>query len=91
MRNVNKLLLLSALLYGSSATAGTVEGLSTSPAAMKSLQQAGKTITGTVTDSKGEPIIGATVMVKGAKNGAITDLDGHYSLQASNGDVVEIT
>ena len=40
-----------------------------------------KTITGTVTDDQGEPLIGASVTVEGnATVGAITDLDGHYSL-----------
>ena len=40
-----------------------------------------RTITGTVTDDFGEPLIGASVTVEGnATVGAITDLDGHYSL-----------
>ncbi|MCQ2139183.1 MAG: TonB-dependent receptor [Bacteroidales bacterium] len=39
-----------------------------------------KTITGTVVDSQGNPLIGATVMEKGTSNGAITDLDGNYSI-----------
>ena len=41
-------------------------------------------ITGKVTDIEGEPIIGATIQVEGVKGaGAITDLDGHFSLDAS--------
>lgn len=44
------------------------------------VQQAGA-VKGTVVDSKGEPIIGATIKVKGdAKNGTITDLDGNFTL-----------
>ncbi|MCE5347888.1 MAG: TonB-dependent receptor [Bacteroidales bacterium] len=43
------------------------------------LQQQG-TITGTVVDSKGEPIIGATVMVKGTTIGVLTDISGKYTL-----------
>ena len=39
-----------------------------------------KKITGIVVDVNGEPIIGATVMVKGTSNGGITDMDGTYSL-----------
>lgn len=39
-----------------------------------------KEITGIVVDEKGEPIIGATVMVKGTENGGITNVDGEYSL-----------
>lgn len=39
-----------------------------------------QTVSGTVTDATGEPIIGANVMVKGTTNGTITNFDGHYSL-----------
>lgn len=38
------------------------------------------TVRGTVKDMAGEPIIGANVMVKGTTNGAITDIDGNYSV-----------
>ena len=38
-----------------------------------------KTVTGTVIDETGEPLIGATVKVVGKSIGAITDFDGHYS------------
>ena len=39
-----------------------------------------KEITGKVTDTSGEPLPGATVMVKGTTIGTITDVDGNYSL-----------
>ena len=38
------------------------------------------TLTGTVLDETGEPIIGANILVKGTTNGTTTDLDGHFSL-----------
>ncbi len=41
------------------------------------------TITGTVTDETGEPIIGASVLEKGTKIGASTDIDGNFSLNIS--------
>lgn len=41
----------------------------------------GKTVTGTVIDQQGEPVIGCTVLVKGTTNGTSTDLDGKYSLK----------
>ena len=46
-------------------------------------------VTGTVVDDKGEPIIGASVMVAGEKGkGTVTDLDGNYSLEMpANGKV----
>lgn len=42
-------------------------------------------VQGRVTDATGEPLIGATVMVKGGTLGTITDINGNYSLQLSNG------
>ena len=47
---------------------------------VKTVQQQGnKKVTGTITDPKGEPIIGANVVVKGSTNGTITDIDGHFT------------
>ena len=43
-------------------------------------QQSIKTISGTITDSNGEPIIGANVLEKGSTNGTITDINGKFSL-----------
>ena len=47
-----------------------------------------KTITGTVTDNTGAPVIGANVIVKGKNIAAVTDLNGKYSIKAVEGDVV---
>ena len=44
-----------------------------------------KTITGTVIDTRHEPVIGASVLEKGTSNGTITNLDGEYSLKVSPG------
>lgn len=41
---------------------------------------ASRKVTGTVLDETGEPMIGATVLVKGTSNGAATDVDGNYSI-----------
>ncbi len=43
-------------------------------------------ITGTVSDQDGEPLIGVNVLIAGTAGGTVTDLDGNYSLEASNGD-----
>ena len=48
------------------------------------------TLTGTVTEENGEPIIGANVVVKNTTNGTVTDLDGNFSLEV-NGKKVTIT
>ena len=50
-----------------------------------------KRVKGTITDASGIPIIGANVMVKGTTNGTITDLDGNFSLEVSEGDLLEIS
>lgn len=55
------------------------------------LQQAGKRITGVVLDKNGEPIIGANVVVKGTTSGTITDVDGKYVLEVSDGAVLQIS
>lgn len=47
------------------------------------------TVTGLVVDKElGEPLIGVNVLVKGTVNGTVTDLDGKYSIEAGNSDVL---
>ena len=49
-------------------------------------------ITGVVTDKKlKEPIIGASVIVKGTTNGTVTDLDGNFTLQVAKENVLVIS
>lgn len=50
-----------------------------------------KTITGTILDEKGESIIGASVAVKGTANGTITDIDGKFSLDVNENDILAIS
>lgn len=45
-------------------------------------------ITGNIVDSTGEPVIGASVLVKGTSNGTITDIDGNFTLNAESGTLV---
>lgn len=55
-------------------------------------QQQGKVaVKGVVTDSKGEPIIGATVKTADGKVGAITDIDGNFSIDVKPGTSLEIS
>ena len=48
-------------------------------------QDSGRTITGTVQDAKGNPLVGAVVMQPGSSNGAVTDADGAFSIEVSGG------
>ena len=45
-----------------------------------------RAIKGTVTSSDGDPLIGASIMVKGTSTGVISDLDGKYEIKAKDGD-----
>ncbi|WP_422356396.1 SusC/RagA family TonB-linked outer membrane protein [Roseivirga pacifica] len=47
-------------------------------------------ITGTVTDDKGQPLFGITVLEKGTQNGVITDIDGKYNLSVSSAEAVVV-
>lgn len=47
---------------------------------VQSVMQTAKKLTGKVVDAKGESIIGATIKVKGTGQGAISDIDGNFSL-----------
>lgn len=42
------------------------------------------TVSGTVYETTGDPVIGATVMEKGTSNGTITDIDGNFSFKVAN-------
>lgn len=48
-------------------------------------------VKGKVTDDKGEELIGATVMVKGTNQGAVTDVDGNYTLDVPEGATLVVS
>ena len=49
-------------------------------------------ISGTITDAaNGEPLIGASVVIKGTSTGTVTDFNGNFSIVANQGDVLSIT
>ncbi len=47
-----------------------------------------RTIRGKVTDSAGEPLIGATIYNQSSERGAVSDLDGNFTITGNNGDVL---
>ena len=49
------------------------------------------TVNGIVKDNLGEPVIGASVLIKGTTNGTITDFDGNFILKANQGDIIVIS
>ena len=63
---------------------GCIPGMSVSAQnTTSSSTQNSRRISGVVTDTQGEPIIGATVLVKGTGIGTATDIDGKFSLDLS--------
>ncbi len=57
------------------------------PAAQASAVSA---VTGTIVDATGEPLIGASVVVKGGEANATTDIDGNFSIRAAQGSTLLI-
>ena len=72
------------LLFSAMLCFGTLGGLTLCPATANASVQQDQTIkvSGQVVDQSGEALIGATVKVKGAQTGAITDVDGKFQLDA---------
>ena len=78
---------LSALFLGSSPAFATG---ATTDAAIALEQQQTTSITVTVVDSKGEPVIGANVVQKGTTNGTITDINGIAKLSVPRGTTLQV-
>lgn len=70
-----------------SANATTAQGATPKPLA----EQQKNTVRGTVTDQAGEPIIGASIVIKGTTKGVVTDTEGHFSIDVSNGATLEVS
>ena len=50
-----------------------------------------KKITGIITDTNGEPIIGANIVIKGTTTGTVSDFNGNYSLEVPNDAILQIS
>lgn len=81
-----KLLVLMAMAAGCSLNPIDAMALN----AVQITQQA-NSVKGRILDPTGEPIIGATVKVKGSKTGTVTDLDGNFNINATPGVMLEVT
>ena len=86
---------VTAALALSLSVSMTTQGATTPPVSpsqakaiansLQSQQNNGKfKITGNVADNNGEPIIGASVVVNGTKNGTVTDIDGNFTLVSTS-------
>lgn len=84
---------LSTLLKGKNISYKVEENivyLSDAESPQVTQQQVGKerTISGNVVDSKGEPLIGVSILVKGSSVGGITDFDGNYRVTTNEANPV---
>lgn len=70
--------------------AGVAPDASASKAQTTVLQQNNKVVKGHIVDESGEPLIGVSVKELGTNNGAVTDIDGNFTLNGS-GKNLEIT
>lgn len=59
--------------------------------AVSSWAQQALTVKGTVKDSENNPVIGATVVIKGTTQGTTTDIDGNYVINVTPGQVLEFS
>ena len=83
MKNIFAIIALCGILALSPAMLGGRTGFSAQA-------QDNVTVTGTVVDENGEPMLGAGVVVKGTTTGTTVDFDGNFSLNAPVGSVLQI-
>ncbi len=80
------------IFFSAMLSLGMLGGLSVCPTpAMASVTQQTIKVSGQVVDQDGEPLIGATVKVKGAQGGTITDFNGNFTIEASSNAVLVIS
>ncbi len=95
MKNKNINEIMNALLKGTGIQYRIVKKqivLSEKAEQILSSNLSKKKITGAVIDSRGDPIIGASVIIRGSKNGTATDLNGRFTLSdVDNNDVLQVT
>lgn len=58
---------------------------------VQATQQSNLKVSGIVKDNMGEPVIGASIAVKGGTTGTISDIDGKFTLNVSKGAVIEVS
>ena len=78
----------SAALGAGLLNAGNVAA---SPKATALQQAAERQVGGVVLDENGDPVIGATVTVKGQKAATVTDIDGKFSIKVPTGSTLVIS
>lgn len=80
---------ISALFLSSSNVMATQTGSNGTHEVLEQMQSISMTVT--VVDTKGEPIIGANVIEKGTTNGGITDLSGQFKMNVKPGAIIQVS
>jgi hypothetical protein len=84
---IARAIIVSAVVAGGS----TVYAHANPPAVASAATPVNSKISGTIVDASGEPIIGASVLVKGTKLGATTDIDGNFTISNVSGSTLVIS
>ena len=87
---INRAALVACLTFTSIAWGPTAKS-STNLHSMALQQATRKTITGTVTDAHGDPLIGVSIRIKNAQGGTITDIDGKFTIQAPENATIDVS
>lgn len=94
-RSVNVKTFLAATALTTMFLGGNVlpanAAMSSRMAPLPVVEQQKNTVKGTVTDQAGEPLIGASVVIKGTTKGAVTDAEGRFAIDVPNGATLEIS
>ncbi len=79
------------LLSGLSGMANVANASTTKFSKTDFVQQSQKTVTGIVLDDRGDPVIGANVSVQGEKTGAVSDIDGKFTIRTEENAVLVVS
>lgn len=90
LRKVSTRQMLYAMMLVSACMVGGTQPILAGVTEKQSVMQVG-TVEGLVIDTKGEPLIGASVLVKGTTNGTTTDMDGKFRLNVAPGATLVVT
>lgn len=95
MKNKNRISYCTALLAIAMACQPGVamaDQANATTTAVQAVAQKGvqRTITGLITEPNGDPVIGATILVKGTGRGTTTNIDGKFSIKIADGEELEI-
>ena len=84
--NVTKATISATLdkIFAAKPVSWKIDGVNIYISTKKDDTAAGRRVSGVVTDASGAPLIGAAILVKGATNGASTDVDGKFAFELDN-------